>query len=372
MKRGIFIAAVSLLFGVSANAQIKVTSSEIQIGDGLTVGSSQMDVKKPVYIWPYTLQQTGVQDLKIGYGNYGLQLGLSGLEVRPQSNANGVVVNPVDPGISFEMPFAYLQPISNLGTSLGSANYRFRYLYVKRVEALESNYASDERYKENIEGLGSSMPLIESLRPVRFDFKADFLDGDTTGLKGKVGFIAQEVQYVLPGLVDYLPESDMYTLNYVGMIPYIVKAFQEERAEVEVLREENAAMSEAIETMQEELAELKAVLGLSSDAKAPQASGVKEDADRQNEVQGFNLYQNQPNPFTEATVIRYELPQGTQAASLQVFDMQGRKVMERALPQGVASGQEEIDGNTLQPGMYTYALVVAGKMMASKKMVVTE
>lgn len=62
MKRGIFIAAVSLLFGVSANAQIKVTSSEIQIGDGLTVGSSQMDVKKPVYIWPYTLQQTGVQE----------------------------------------------------------------------------------------------------------------------------------------------------------------------------------------------------------------------------------------------------------------------------------------------------------------------
>ena len=106
--------------------------------------------------------------------------------------------------------------------------------------------------------------------------------------------------------------------------------------------------------------------------KAPQAPVSNEDFGNRAGMQDCKLYQNQPNPFTETTVIWYELPQGTRGAGLQVFDMQGRKVMERELPQGIGTGQEEIKGNSLQPGMYTYSLVVSGKVMDSKKMVVTE
>lgn len=161
------------------------------------------------------------------------------------------------------------------------------------------------------------------------------------------------------------------------MIPYLVKAFQEERREVRELQEENRNLAQEVEDLREELDAMKVMLeavqaALQPGTKAAQGSASNEGSDDKSGQSGCKLYQNQPNPFTETTVIRYELPQGTRGASLQVFDMQGRRVMEKALPQGVEAGQTEIAGNTLQPGMYTYSLVVEGRVMDSRKMVVTE
>lgn len=399
-KRLFFAMGMVLCSGM-VSAQITIRTDGVNIGGGLDVGSSRIVMTKPltitdlsvsnatfgsmtaspqgveflksVGIGPYTIQKTGLQDVEIGYGDYGLQLGLSGMNVQSRASS-GTAVNP---GAEIVGPAAYLRPISHLRADLGSANTRFRYLYVKKVQALESSYASDGRYKENIRDLGASASLLEALRPVSFDFKADVQTGDTVGLQGKVGFIAQEVREVLPGLVEYLPEADLYTLNYVGMIPYLVKAFQEERLEARELREENRKLVQDVEELREEMDEMKAMVEslramLQPGTKAPQAPVSNEDFGNRAGMQDCKLYQNQPNPFTETTVIRYELPQGTRGAGLQVFDMQGRKVMERELPQGIGTGQEEIKGNSLQPGMYTYSLVVSGKVMDSKKMVVTE
>ncbi|MDE7073125.1 MAG: tail fiber domain-containing protein, partial [Bacteroidales bacterium] len=82
---------------------------------------------------------------------------------------------------------------------------------------------------------GATATLLK-LRPVSFDFKEDNDLFDSADLKGKVGFIAQEVQTVLPNQVKYLSGTDIYTLDYVSMIPYLVKAFQETYAENENLR----------------------------------------------------------------------------------------------------------------------------------------
>lgn len=373
-KTFLMTSAVALLLGMSANAQIKVTSNEIQLGNWLTVGSSEVEVAKPVPIGDFRIQKEGEQVVNIvnGYG-YGVRLGSNGVSTTSNSVSLGDVV-VIPPAVG---PGGFLSPLEDLKTDLGSSNYRYRYLYMRKAYSVDPvSVTSDSRYKENVRDLKEATAKIAALRPVSFDFKAELQGGDTTGLKGKVGFLAQEVQEVLPGLVEYLPEVDMYTMNYEGLIPYIVEAFQEERAEVESLRTENEAMSEAIEAMQEEIEALKSALeGMGPAAqggKAPEAPAYNEDEGDEVMSQGYLLYQNMPNPFSEETRIRYELPSTAQSAVLQLFDMQGRKVMERSLPQGVESGEVEISGNTLQPGMYTYALVVSGKVMASKKMVVTE
>lgn len=359
-KTFLMTSAVALLLGMSANAQIKVTSDEVEVLNPLRIGV-------------HSIQREGSQYLKIvdDYG-YGVKLWTNGAS--PTSNgvsSGGVIVTPVTG------PAGCLGPLENLKADLATSSTRFRHLYIKKIYSIEPMaVTSDSRYKENVQDLEEATAKIAALRPVSFDFKAELQDGDTTGLKGKVGFLAQEVQEVLPGLVEYLPEVDMYTMNYVGLIPYMVEAFQEERAEVESLRTENEAMSEAIEAMQAEIEALKSALeGMGPAAqggKAPEAPAYNEDEGDEVMSQGYLLYQNMPNPFSEETRIRYELPSAAQSAVLQLFDMQGRKVMERSLPQGVESGEVEISGNTLQPGMYTYALVVSGKVMASKKMVVTE
>ena len=177
---------------------------------------------------------------------------------------------------------------------------------------------------------------------------------------------------VLPGLVGYMEEIDRYTMDYQSMIPYLVKALQGEYAEKEAMKEELEAMRQEIEVLQEMVETMLQVQGLSGNVKSPRNQQVKNEDAMDDALMRCKLYQSVPNPFSETTVIRYELPQNAGNASICVFDMQGKRVMERALPQGVEAGQIEISGNTLKPGMYTYSLLVSGNAMDSKKMVVME
>jgi hypothetical protein len=80
------------------------------------------------------------------------------------------------------------------------------------------------------------------------------------------------------------------------------------------------------------------------------------------------LLQNAPNPFTETTTIKYQLPQEVQNAAIYVSTLQGTRLRHFILPQG--GGQSvSINGGELAAGSYIYSLVVNGKVIDSKKMV---
>jgi len=76
----------------------------------------------------------------------------------------------------------------------------------------------------------------------------------------------------------------------------------------------------------------------------------------------FAVFQNQPNPFNPATVIRFEIPRDGEWVSLDIFDITGRKI--RTLQQGpVAAGQHEVtwrgrddSGQPVSSGIYFYRL----------------
>jgi len=89
------------------------------------------------------------------------------------------------------------------------------------------------------------------------------------------------------------------------------------------------------------------------------------------QIPAARLAQNYPNPFTQRTTINYELPANTQQATLYVFDMSGQqKMVFNNLSAG--KGQTTINANTLQPGMYIYSLVVNGKVLDTKRMLLTK
>ncbi|MDR3339504.1 MAG: T9SS type A sorting domain-containing protein [Candidatus Symbiothrix sp.] len=71
----------------------------------------------------------------------------------------------------------------------------------------------------------------------------------------------------------------------------------------------------------------------------------------------------------EKTEIRYLLPAEVQSAEIYVFDMQGRQL--KKLPAN-KSGSIEIKGSDLQAGMYLYTLVVDGKQVDTKRMILTK
>jgi len=78
-----------------------------------------------------------------------------------------------------------------------------------------------------------------------------------------------------------------------------------------------------------------------------------------------------PNPFTEKTVIKYVIPENVQKASILIFNMQGTllKSYDNLLSN---NGELTINGGELEAGMYMYSLIVEGKEIDTKKMILSK
>jgi hypothetical protein len=86
---------------------------------------------------------------------------------------------------------------------------------------------SDISYKENIKPLESQLDIVNKLNPVSYN---------RIGKKeNEIGFIAQEVEKLIPDLVSENPDG-LKSLAYGNMTSILVKAIQELKAEVELLK----------------------------------------------------------------------------------------------------------------------------------------
>lgn len=83
---------------------------------------------------------------------------------------------------------------------------------------------SDERLKEDIRMIPSGLALLNDIRPVSFKWKAGMAPG--------YGVVAQEVQKVLPDIVDEhvtgaTSQPPLLGVRYQDLIPFLVRAVQE-------------------------------------------------------------------------------------------------------------------------------------------------
>jgi len=107
--------------------------------------------------------------------------------------------------------------------------------------------SSDRRFKKNISTVSGALEKLSKLNPVNYDWRKDEFENKGFNDKKQWGFIAQEVEKVIPELVG-ADEDDYLTLNYNGFVPLLTKAMQEQQDE--------------IENQQKEIDELKAQLEL--------------------------------------------------------------------------------------------------------------
>ena len=92
--------------------------------------------------------------------------------------------------------------------------------------------ASDIRLKDNIEPITSALNIITQLKPVKYSLKEQHMS-----YADKVGFIAQEVQKILPEVVQGKESEDEYLgITYTDFIPFIIKAIQELSTKVDALK----------------------------------------------------------------------------------------------------------------------------------------
>ena len=94
---------------------------------------------------------------------------------------------------------------------------------------------SDERLKENVHDLPYGLPALMGLRPVSYRYK-DFPSRE------RIGFIAQEINSVVPEVVHLLPENPesrtprYYSVNYAELVPLLVRSIQQQQKTIESLQ----------------------------------------------------------------------------------------------------------------------------------------
>ena len=107
------------------------------------------------------------------------------------------------------------------------------------IVAYSTSVSSDIKLKENIQDLEGSLDKITQLKGIKFDWKEEKRPNN------QLGFIAQEVEKVIPELVtetDSLGEREgenHKVVNYQGVIPVLVEAIKELKAEIEELKNAN-------------------------------------------------------------------------------------------------------------------------------------
>ncbi len=88
--------------------------------------------------------------------------------------------------------------------------------------------SSSARYKKDIADMNSQQEKMLKLRPVTFSYK-----GDSSNNK-QYGLIAEEVNEVYPEIVVRDEAGEIYSVNYMALIPLLLKQIQELEARVQV------------------------------------------------------------------------------------------------------------------------------------------
>lgn len=89
---------------------------------------------------------------------------------------------------------------------------------------------SDERMKINIEVIDSAISVVDQIEPIKFNWSEWPNDQKIPGL------IAQDLKEILPEVVFKNDVDGFYGIHYNRLIPYLIKAIKELKAEIDILK----------------------------------------------------------------------------------------------------------------------------------------
>jgi len=312
---------------------------------------------------------SGVYGSGKSFGVYGYSFGGNGI--------NGASANSL--GGNFYSSNGY-------GIRAGTANGFYAGVFDGSVYTFGGYYSSsDKNLKKNIQDFGDAMSIINKLKPKNYEFRNDDKFATLNLPKGThFGLIAQEVEEVLPNLVKESPQEigskadeiikpkiiegkapdvannqkiikpelskkeimNIKGVNYEELIPIIIKGMQEQDTKIEALTQ-----------LVKQLQGSSSNLGSQNNAAVNAAS-----------LSNAALDQNVPNPLNNSTSIRYTIPAGSKA-QLNITDNNGNTVKQILLT-STGKGVVNIEASTLSAGTYSYTLIVNGKKIETKKMVI--
>ena len=139
----------------------------------------------------------------------------------------------------------------------------------------------------------------------------------------------------------------------------LVKAMQEQhdiiaeqKAEIRQLQMENEQFRDVLAQMNQRLTDIE-----------------NQESEQHITLNGTHkLFQNEPNPFTKTTQIRYELAPGNHEAMIQITNMAGQ-IIERIELGHEKKGNIYLEAQSLPAGSYQYTLIVNGHSVETRKLI---
>ena len=398
MKKTIILCALMALTAINANAQLEVNQNgKVAIGSSSPYFLPTLSVGNGNFTWPDTsVGSIGVAGTPVKYegkinigvegivnssstftseSNYGT-LGL--VRVNPNHGRNFGVSGMIDynnvvlgfggAGLYAADLGYYLFYPDNLqgfyaaffhGTTNLLGQTMAQEIYTPADNNLSENVASvatrsgegmlDNLLKMNVRefNMKSSLPvnvpenLDDMTEEKRQSYEYLKKDQEKMYSRRHFGLSAQELKEIYPNLVLEAQDGYLY-INYIELVPVLIRAIQELKGELDEVKGNSGSVK-----------------------RAPVATAVNTAIGS-----GNVLYQNTPNPFKEQTTIRFSLADDTQSASICIFDMTGK--MLKNLP--VSSGQSSVslNGWELGEGMFLYTLIVNGKEIDTKRMIISK
>ncbi len=233
------------------------------------------------------------------------------------------------------------------------------------INANQILLSSDSRLKKDVLQIKNSMDIIKRLNPVTYNFQRDEFPSLGLSTTLQYGFIAQEMEKVLPTHVE-VAGNGYKAINYVMLIPILTKALQETNGQLEEsntkIEQSNAqilSLEQKVNTILEENKKM---------AEQLERKGLVTKDEMGNSNLSSQFFQNNPNPFNDVTTINYAFKQDG-AYKIIVTDLSGKKIKEYANLTG--SGEIKISKDDLpSAGIYLYSLITSnGSIAASKQMI---
>lgn len=280
---------------------------------------------------------------------------------------------------------------------------------------------SDQRLKKDIASFKDGLTVLRGVNPVTYKFNGI---GSLSSTETHIGVIAQDIMQVAPycigigtgrlivkqsestnfsgaEIVETLPadtNGEVHTMispltyNYDGLIYVMINSIKQlDSANTALVQKDsikdtklNAMLNQdsinnaKIQAMQNQLDQLLTTINTCCTLNGVRSTQSQTNNQSQslsqqinvelNDAQSVILQQNVPNPFAEQTTINYSLPDNTVKAQMLFYNAQGKLIQSTELTQK-GKGTLNVFASDLSSGIYTYTLVVDGKIIETKKMV---
>ncbi|MEO1415768.1 MAG: tail fiber domain-containing protein [Bacteroidota bacterium] len=239
--------------------------------------------------------------------------------------------------------------------------------------------ASDRKLKRNIKPIRSAIETVQQLSGVTYNYNQEVRPELRLGDGLQYGFVAQEVEKVIPELVRPAinpdgEEDDFVVMNYDGIIPVLTEAIKEQQEIIEdqivIIDDQELRNDQQQALIEKQQAVIDQLIGRLQEVES--RLGIQNETPSNQTPQGpfgeIKLNQNRPNPADGRTIIDYTIPSEIAQAQLVIFDVTGAEVNRFEVQAGF--GSLEIQAGELAAGTYLYTIEVEGQSVARRKMVI--